>query len=671
MTRSLVDEVAGTPDVTVIVAAFDAMPYVTRCIQSVFDQTLGIDRIELIVVDDGSADGTGDELDRLSASCPTMRVIHQANSGSPAQPRNVGLGLATGRYVFFLDADDYLGPEAMERMVAAGDANHSDMVLGRLVGVGGRKAPRSIFRVNQPKADLFKSRVYWSLNPMKLFRRAHLETLGLRFATDLPWGEDMPFVTESYLNASVISIVADYDCVYLTYRDDGNNFTKRVSSAASRLQTPTILLDMIGRYVGPGRNRDYLMSRIFQLEVINILPRMAQEPDPEAQRAAFETIKGWADKWYTAPIAFPLSPLHRIALHLVRRGKMAEVIALFPEWPPAKNWGVIVDGKRVFADYPYFRDPALAIPDDCYEVTRRLKAHCHVNEIVRRDGAVRITGHTYIDMIETVGMHAFAVLRRRGGGAEYVIPAALEPREGIGTEEWNRKIPRENAGFEMVLDPATIANGGPLPASWWDLWVRVDSEGVSREAWVGGLACKVEEGVTAFGEVCLRQLDPDPVALGDESPLVVRRAGWATGDPAVIEIAGRCDPSDTGLPTTLSLVMVRREGGEHRIKVDVIDGAFVVRIPLKSIAKNRPIAHGTWDIVLERREGDTSRIIAIPLEQRQRTVYHMRGVWPARATLGGPGPKMVVTSERIDPVRVLRRIRNRSALLKAVFGRRR
>jgi glycosyltransferase involved in cell wall biosynthesis len=656
-----------TPDVTIIVAAFDAMPYVTRCISSVFDQTLGMDRIEIIAIDDGSTDSTGAELGRLAAECPTMHVVHQENSGSPAKPRNVGLGLATGRFVFFLDADDYLGPEAMERMVGAADANGSDMVLGRLVGVGGRKAPRSIFRVNQPRADLFKSRVYWSLNPMKLFRREHLENLGLRFATDLPWGEDMPFVTESYLNASVISIVADYDCVYLTYRDDGNNFTKRITSAGSRLACPTRMLEMIEKYVGPGRKRDYLMTRIFQLEVINILPRLAAETDPVAQRAGFETVKSWADRWYTKPIAYRLSPLHRIAINLMRRGMLEETLALFPEWPPSKPWNVIVDGERVFADYPYFRDPALAVPDDCYEITRRLKAHCHIDAVTRRDGVATITGYGFIDMIETVGMQVHAVLRRRGGGAEYAVQAALLPRLGFGTEEWNRKILRENSGFEVRLDPSTAAGGQALPAGTWDLALRVASEGVTREVAFGSASCVVKNRVSGLGELSLRQADADPVAPGAESPVLAESVTWVAGRPATLRIAGRCDPSPDG-PSTLSLVLVRKDGGEKRLGVDVLDGRFEVFLPLASIDKGRPLHHGTWDVVLEHRVGDTSHIVSIPASANLRTIYGWRGMWPTKTAITTPAARLVVRIERLEPKHILRRGRRLFKVARSVFG---
>ena len=110
------------PDVTVIVGAYEAMPYLIRCLESVEAQTLGPERIEIVAVDDGSTDGTGAYLDEFAArSGFPVRVLHQPNSGGPSGPRNVGLDLARGRYVFFLDADDYFGEQALERMVAMAD----------------------------------------------------------------------------------------------------------------------------------------------------------------------------------------------------------------------------------------------------------------------------------------------------------------------------------------------------------------------------------------------------------------------------------------------------------------------------------------------------------------------------------------------------------------------
>ncbi|MGW3626178.1 glycosyltransferase family 2 protein, partial [Streptomyces sp. NPDC000880] len=100
---------ANESDVSVIIGAYEAMPYLVRCLASVEAQSIGADRIEIVAVDDGSSDGTGEYLEEFAAGTKVpMRVVRQANSGGPGGPRNVGLSLARGRYVFFLDADDYL-----------------------------------------------------------------------------------------------------------------------------------------------------------------------------------------------------------------------------------------------------------------------------------------------------------------------------------------------------------------------------------------------------------------------------------------------------------------------------------------------------------------------------------------------------------------------------------
>jgi len=131
-TPELADAVA---DVTVIVPVYNTMPYLTRCLMSLVRQSIGRSRLEVIAVDDGSTDGSGAVLDRFVRRFPDLfTVIHQPNSGGPAGPSNRGLRLATGRYVFFLGADDYLGRAALARLVAAADGWDAD--------VGGRSDGR-------------------------------------------------------------------------------------------------------------------------------------------------------------------------------------------------------------------------------------------------------------------------------------------------------------------------------------------------------------------------------------------------------------------------------------------------------------------------------------------------------------------------------------------------
>src|SRR5690606_3185045 len=127
------------------------MPYLVECLASVEAQTIDPGRIEVIAVDDGSTDGTGEYLEEFAGRAPmTVTVVRQENSGGPSGPRNVGLARAAGRYVFFLDADDRLGPEALARMVALADRADPDVTQGMLEGVnrqensGGPSGPRNV-----------------------------------------------------------------------------------------------------------------------------------------------------------------------------------------------------------------------------------------------------------------------------------------------------------------------------------------------------------------------------------------------------------------------------------------------------------------------------------------------------------------------------------------------
>ncbi|WP_279628492.1 glycosyltransferase family 2 protein [Streptomyces swartbergensis] len=83
------------PAVSVIIAAYNAMPYLTRCITSVAEQSIGRGAVEVIAVDDGSTDGTGEELDRLAEEYPTLFPNSSCASGTAA--RSTGFRSRTPR----------------------------------------------------------------------------------------------------------------------------------------------------------------------------------------------------------------------------------------------------------------------------------------------------------------------------------------------------------------------------------------------------------------------------------------------------------------------------------------------------------------------------------------------------------------------------------------------
>src|SRR4051812_26478850 len=117
--------------VSVIVPVYNPGSHIDDCIRTLTEQSLPTDAYEVIFVDDGSTDGTGDRLDALSTDRPNVRVEHIPNSGWPGRPRNIGLDMAAGEYVYFVDNDDWLEADALERLVAIADDDGADVVVGK------------------------------------------------------------------------------------------------------------------------------------------------------------------------------------------------------------------------------------------------------------------------------------------------------------------------------------------------------------------------------------------------------------------------------------------------------------------------------------------------------------------------------------------------------------
>lgn len=99
---------------SVIVPVYNVKEYLTTCVESILSQTFT--DWELLLVDDGSRDGSGGLCDELAKGDPRIRVIHQKNSGV-SSARNVGIAAATGELLAFVDADDFIHPQMYEKLI--------------------------------------------------------------------------------------------------------------------------------------------------------------------------------------------------------------------------------------------------------------------------------------------------------------------------------------------------------------------------------------------------------------------------------------------------------------------------------------------------------------------------------------------------------------------------
>ena len=116
--------------ISIVIPVYNVEPYVAFCLESVVNQTYP--NIEVLIVDDGSTDGSGKICDDFARSDTRFKVIHTLNHGLSAA-RNLGITLTRGEYVLFVDSDDWIEPIAVEVLMAAAIKSNADIVACRFV----------------------------------------------------------------------------------------------------------------------------------------------------------------------------------------------------------------------------------------------------------------------------------------------------------------------------------------------------------------------------------------------------------------------------------------------------------------------------------------------------------------------------------------------------------
>ncbi len=197
--------------VSIIVPAYNAQGTIGRCLDSILKQTYS--DFELLVMDDGSRDDTPRILDEYAASDARIRVIHKENTGV-SDTRNQALDLACGEYIQFLDADDWITPDATRLFVRAMEDNPTcDMVIADFYRVVGKNLSQKgdieeehLLTREEYADEMMKSPAdfYYGVLWNKFFRRSIIEEYQLRMDARLDWAEDFIFNMEYVLHTDHI-----------------------------------------------------------------------------------------------------------------------------------------------------------------------------------------------------------------------------------------------------------------------------------------------------------------------------------------------------------------------------------------------------------------------------------------------------------------------------------
>lgn len=204
--------------VSVIIPVWNGEKVIERCLHSVLSQKV---QMEIIVVDDGSTDGTWEILQRMARQDERVRPVHQENGGVSAA-RNTGIAHSRGEYLRFVDADDVLPEGSMAALVHRAQEDRADLVLGAWCEVvGPARQHRSLCRKDEtiPWEELLhrlsrhSNSFYYGALWNKLFRGDVVREKGVRFVGGLTWGEDFVFVCHylAYVQRASYTAQAVYD----------------------------------------------------------------------------------------------------------------------------------------------------------------------------------------------------------------------------------------------------------------------------------------------------------------------------------------------------------------------------------------------------------------------------------------------------------------------------
>lgn len=213
------------PLITVIVPVYNIEPYIERCIQSIVHQTW--ENWELVLVDDGSKDNSGKICDKYAKKEQRINVIHKKNGGQ-SSARNAALEISNGKWIFFVDGDDYIAPDTLEYLWKFAMEKQCDFVSCAVKHIG---FPGIYDSAYKEKCSIYngKDACKYVLLGVNGFSASVKQTLfkkellnGIKFLEGHIY-EDLEYMVQVCCQANIVGISTSQKYFYC-YRSDNSSY---------------------------------------------------------------------------------------------------------------------------------------------------------------------------------------------------------------------------------------------------------------------------------------------------------------------------------------------------------------------------------------------------------------------------------------------------------------
>lgn len=230
------------PIVSVIIPIYNVEKYLSRCLNSVCNNELS--NIEIICVDDGSQDNCGKICDEYAEKDRRIKVIHK-NNGGLSSARNAGMGIAKGKFIYFIDPDDDFDPSMLVKLVAIAEQQHCEVVICGYKTMPDEKVIIPLFELNKvlnPRKMIMNNNRIHSHNDLCftwrfLFEKNTIKENDIRFNENILFAEDSVFNLEVLLKAKNVYVL-DEPLYYYTVN---NKFSIMRKNYKEHLESSLIL----------------------------------------------------------------------------------------------------------------------------------------------------------------------------------------------------------------------------------------------------------------------------------------------------------------------------------------------------------------------------------------------------------------------------------------------
>ncbi len=264
--------------VTVVTATYNAEKFIKKTMDSVIEQSIGFNNIEYIIVDDSSSDSTLEIIKEYASRYNNICVVSlKENTGSPGLPRNIGIELASSKYITFLDSDDWFDISGIESLYNILEESNDDYVVGKTIKVETEK--QSVIgefasikeRRNISPFDI--PHFFYHMGPTaRMVRLSLLKKFDIGFP-EMKFAEDKLFFTDVFLHATSVSTTTK-PIYYVNRMDDNPNSLTRVTNVLDKRRMDLKVVDYIKSKNLPLEKEKVVLNRIYEYDIVKTFDSM-------------------------------------------------------------------------------------------------------------------------------------------------------------------------------------------------------------------------------------------------------------------------------------------------------------------------------------------------------------------------------------------------------------